>query len=89
MDPRLSADTIPDAMKATTVDNTMPQIFPRIDDPEHNRLRRMMTSDFTFRRAEAMRPPTAPRAVALEDLTIAGQLVRAGDVVLMNLPAGN
>jgi cytochrome P450 len=27
--------------------------------------------------------------VALEDLTIRGQLVRAGDVVLMNLPAGN
>jgi cytochrome P450 len=34
----------------------MPQIFPRIDDPEHNRLRRMMTRDFTFRRADAMRP---------------------------------
>ena len=31
-------------------------IFARIDDPEHNRLRRMMTRDFTFRRAEAMRP---------------------------------
>jgi len=31
-------------------------IFPRIDDPEHNRLRRMMTRDFTVRRAEAMRP---------------------------------
>ena len=27
--------------------------------------------------------------VALEDLTIAGQLIRAGDRVLMNLPAGN
>ncbi|WP_319453917.1 MULTISPECIES: cytochrome P450 [unclassified Mycobacterium] len=56
VDPRLSADTIPDAMKATSVDNKMPQIFPRIDDPEHNRLRRMMTRDFTFRRADAMRP---------------------------------
>jgi cytochrome P450 len=56
VDPRLSADTIPDAMKATSVDNDMPQIFPRIDDPEHNRLRRMMTSDFTYRRAEGMRP---------------------------------
>jgi len=27
--------------------------------------------------------------VALEDLTIGGQLVREGEVVLMNLPAGN
>jgi cytochrome P450 len=43
-------------MKATSMDNDMPQIFPRIDDPEHNRLRRMMTSDFTYRRAEGMRP---------------------------------
>lgn len=34
----------------------MPVIFARIDDPEHNRLRRMMTRDFTFRRGEAMRP---------------------------------
>jgi cytochrome P450 len=34
----------------------VPQIFPRLDDPEHNRLRRMMSRDFTFRRAEAMRP---------------------------------
>jgi cytochrome P450 len=55
-DPRLSADTIRDSMKATTADNNAPVIFPRIDDPEHNRLRRMMTRDFTFRRAEAMRP---------------------------------
>ena len=56
VDPRLSADTIPDELKATSPDNNMPQIFPRIDDPEHNRLRRMMTREFTFRRAEAMRP---------------------------------
>jgi cytochrome P450 len=56
VDPRLSADTIADAMKAASVDNKTPQIFPRIDDPEHNRLRRMMVRDFTFRRADAMRP---------------------------------
>ena len=31
-------------------------MFPRIDDPEHHRLRRMMTRDFTYRRCEAMRP---------------------------------
>jgi cytochrome P450 len=55
VDARLSADTIPDTMKTSPSDD-MPVIFPRIDDPEHNRLRRMMTRDFTFRRAEARRP---------------------------------
>ncbi len=56
IDPRLSAETLPDNMRAKTADDRMPIIFARIDDPEHNRLRRMMTRDFTFRRAEAMRP---------------------------------
>ncbi|MED5814879.1 cytochrome P450 [Mycolicibacterium sp. 050232] len=55
VDPNLSADSIPDSIKVDAGEN-MPVIFPRIDDPEHNRLRRMMTRDFTFRRAEAMRP---------------------------------
>jgi cytochrome P450 len=56
IDPRLSADTISEALKAVSEDGNIPQIFPRIDDPEHNRLRRMMTRDFTFRRSEGMRP---------------------------------
>lgn len=72
VDPRLSADTIPDVMKATSVDNEMPQIFPRIDDPEHNRLRRMMTSDFTYRRAEAMRPQIQDLVDGFLDDMIAG-----------------
>jgi cytochrome P450 len=72
VDPRLSADTIPDVMKATSVDNKMPQIFPRIDDPEHNRLRRMMTSDFTFRRAEAMRPQIQELVDGFLDDMVAG-----------------
>lgn len=55
-DPRLSAETLPDSMRARTADDSIPVIFARIDDPEHNRLRRMMTRDFTFRRAESMRP---------------------------------
>ncbi len=55
-DPRLSANTLPDALQARSADDNIPVIFARIDDPEHNRLRRMMTRDFTFRRAEAMRP---------------------------------
>lgn len=56
IDPRLSANTIPESMRAKPADDSVPVIFPRIDDPEHNRLRRMMARDFTFRRAEAMRP---------------------------------
>jgi cytochrome P450 len=56
VDPRLSAKTIPDAIMPTDADNKIPVIFARTDDPEHQRLRRMMTSNFTFRRCESMRP---------------------------------
>jgi cytochrome P450 len=55
VDPRLSADTISPAIQPSGTENT-PVMFARIDDPEHHRLRRMMTSQFTFRRTEAMRP---------------------------------
>lgn len=47
VDVRLSADTLPAFMKPTGTGDGPPLIFPRIDDPEHNRLRRMMTRDFT------------------------------------------
>jgi cytochrome P450 len=56
IDPRLSADTIKARLRAKSADDVFPVIFARIDDPEHNRLRRMMTRDFTVRRAEGMRP---------------------------------
>ncbi|WP_293340122.1 cytochrome P450 [Mycobacterium sp.] len=56
VDPRLSAKTIPDAIMPTDADNKIPVMFARTDDPEHHRLRRMMTSNFTFRRCESMRP---------------------------------
>jgi cytochrome P450 len=55
VDPRLSADTISPVIRPSS-DECTPVIFARIDDPEHHRLRRMMTSQFTFRRTEAMRP---------------------------------
>jgi len=55
VDPRLSAQTLPDLFDSAN-DNTAPVVFARTDDPEHHRLRRMMTSQFTFRRTEAMRP---------------------------------
>jgi cytochrome P450 len=56
VDPRLSAETIKTRVRAAGVTGDMPVIFARIDDPEHNRLRRMMARDFTWRRCEAMRP---------------------------------
>lgn len=56
VDPRLSAKTIPDSILPTDADNKVPVMFARTDDPEHHRLRRMMTSSFTFRRCESMRP---------------------------------
>ncbi len=56
VDPRLSAETIKTRLRAAGVTGEMPVIFARIDDPEHNRLRRMMARDFTWRRAESMRP---------------------------------
>jgi cytochrome P450 len=56
LDERLSADTIPASLKPTSPDSAIPVMFARVDDPEHNRLRRMITRDFTFRRCEAMRP---------------------------------
>jgi cytochrome P450 len=55
VDPRLSAKTIPDAIMPKDADNKVPVMFARTDDPEHHRLRRMMTGNFTFRRCEAMR----------------------------------
>jgi cytochrome P450 len=56
LDPRLSAKTIPEAIMPTDADNNVPVMFARTDDPEHHRLRRMLTSNFTFRRCESMRP---------------------------------
>ena len=56
VDPRLSAETIKTRLRAAGVTGEMPVIFARIGDPEHNRLRRMMARDFTWRRAESMRP---------------------------------
>ncbi len=56
VDPRLSAKTIPDFDMLSDSDDNVPVIFARTDDPEHHRIRRMLTSNFTFRRTEAMRP---------------------------------
>jgi cytochrome P450 len=55
VDPRLSAQTIPSALLPSGADDDIPVMFARVDDPEHHRLRRMMTSVFTYRRTDKMR----------------------------------
>jgi cytochrome P450 len=56
IDPRLSAQTIPPEMLPKDSQNNTPVMFARVDDPEHHRIRRMLTRDFTFRRVDGMRP---------------------------------
>ncbi|MFI5798706.1 cytochrome P450 [Streptomyces sp. NPDC051677] len=56
-----------------------PETFPRMDDPEHARLRRMLTKDFTVRRVNAMRPRIEEMANHFIDTMVAkGQ---PGDLV--------
>ncbi|MFJ4965469.1 Cytochrome P450-SU2 [Streptomyces sp. ADI96-02] len=58
-DPRISADStrpgFPRAQALSSFEGA-PQSFPRMDDPEHARLRRMLTGDFTVRKVDQLRP---------------------------------
>jgi len=58
-DPRISADNrrpgFPGAAPVPAAENDLPT-FGRMDDPEHARLRLMLTKDFTVKRVEQMRP---------------------------------
>jgi len=54
-DPRVSADIV-GRLQGEERGEGAPPIFPRMDDPEHARLRRMLTKDFTVKRVQAMRP---------------------------------
>lgn len=56
-DPRISADTLGKLQPGFPGEgeSTIP-IFPRMDDPEHNRIRRLLTKDFTVKRVQSMRP---------------------------------
>jgi cytochrome P450 len=56
-DPRMSADArrFP-AVAFQGVGQDQPQGFPRMDDPEHGRVRRMLIGDFTVRQVEKLRP---------------------------------
>jgi cytochrome P450 len=58
-DPRISADSRRPGFPASPLDaagENMPPAFPRMDDPEHARLRRMLTGDFTVKKVEQLRP---------------------------------
>lgn len=54
-DPRVSADTMGKLLPSFPGMESIP-IFPRMDDPEHNRIRRMLTKDFTVKRVRSMKP---------------------------------
>lgn len=54
-DPRVSAEVI-GRLQGEKPAEGAPPVFPRMDDPDHARLRRMLTKDFTVKRVQAMRP---------------------------------
>ncbi|MFC4012935.1 cytochrome P450 [Nonomuraea purpurea] len=56
-----------------------PETFPRMDDPEHARLRRMLTKDFTVKRVNLMRPDIEAMAGEFIDAMVAKG--RPGDLV--------
>jgi len=69
-DPRISADM--GELQSFAGFDDPPPTFPRMDDPEHARLRRMLTKDFTVRRINAMRPEIEKMAHQFVDQLVAG-----------------
>lgn len=80
-DPRISADGRRYPQLMNSDQQGQPQAFPRMDDPEHARVRRTLTGEFTVKRVEAMRPRVRSLVHRfLEEMIGAGQpadLVRA------------
>ncbi|WP_255954537.1 cytochrome P450 [Streptomyces odontomachi] len=75
-DPRISADVTLPAYPHTTAGQkaarTQATSFIAMDDPEHARLRRMVTSPFAIRRVEALRPAIQKIVDDLIDAMLAG-----------------
>ncbi|MFJ9006677.1 cytochrome P450 [Streptomyces canus] len=76
-DPRLSVDTtrpgfpyLNEAFRETAAKN--PPSFLNMDDPDHARIRRMVTGAFAVKRIEAMRPAVQRMTDALIDEMLAG-----------------
>ncbi|MEW2395449.1 cytochrome P450 [Streptomyces sp. NPDC046862] len=78
-DSRMSADDTRPGFPGGPTAGSGPQGFPRMDDPEHARLRRMLTGDFTVRRVERMRPDIQKMADGfIDQMTAKG---RSADLV--------
>ncbi|WP_329405772.1 cytochrome P450 [Nocardia vinacea] len=71
-DPRISARVAPQPGIAELNGGKLPKIFPRMDDPEHAVLRRMLTKDFTVKRVNALRPEIEKMANEFIDAMVAG-----------------
>ncbi|GGV05091.1 cytochrome P450 [Actinomadura cremea] len=71
-DPRLSADdTLPNFPNVLSLPQAPGALsFLRMDDPEHARLRRTLTAEFTVRRVDRMRPGITETVDALLDAMI-------------------
>ncbi|MCX5258296.1 cytochrome P450 [Streptomyces canus] len=76
-DPRLSVDTtrpgfpyLNEAFRETAAKN--PPSFLNMDDPDHARIRRMVTGAFTVKRIEAMRPAVQRMTDDLIDVMLGG-----------------
>ncbi|MFC4012557.1 cytochrome P450 [Nonomuraea purpurea] len=71
-DPRISAQVAAQQSSAEHHGGNMPKLFPRMDDPEHAVLRRMLTKDFTVKRVNALRPEIEKMANEFIDTMVAG-----------------
>jgi cytochrome P450 len=76
-DPRFSADATRDGFPFLSpgrkIIGTVGQSFIRMDDPEHTRFRRMLTSDFMLKKMETLRPRIQYIADDLLDRMTAGR----------------
>lgn len=72
-DPRISVDvTRPGYPSPTPIRGSSPISFILMDDPEHARLRRMVTAPFAIKRVEALRPAVQKITDELIDTMLAG-----------------
>ena len=88
-DPRFSRAAVvgADVPRAIPERNERPDAITNIDPPEHGRVRRLVASAFTARRAEALRPRVREIAEELVDGMLAGGApANLVDAVAMPLP---
>jgi cytochrome P450 len=86
-DQRISADSIRYPRMHPSGEQQMPA-FPRMDDPEHARIRLMLTKDFTVKRMEAMRPQV--RALVdrfLDEMTAKGNSADLVEAFALPMPS--